>query len=561
MKRIIPLVFCLWVTSALAASELPITVASDAYIIALTENTTLSGRVTEQLGQDVGEHYYGEIDSVPDSWARVSIISGQWQGIVSVYGALYVIDQPVVENLQAAQAASITTPAQALADLADDMGSCGVAGHASELNTSLVSIMEAGVTQEVAFSDFCDAQVDGLCILPEIEFAFDSAFQSLYGASAAAQATSLINTAEGFYRRDRAEMDGNNGMNMAFDAITVAFLSAEIFSTTTDASSFISDIRTKKNNGQIPFIKNSQALLHVVTGRDFNGSTAGIAFVDAICDSNGFGVGTTSVVGSIALTAVVMAHELGHNFGSFHDGNSANSAIAGMCASGSHIMSSSISNGFSGFSSCSVTQMVNSVESVSSPSQCFNYPADIAISDALSPTNVNVGDTFSASYMVSVVETGFQAVGQIVLTGTSNVGAQFTSVTANGNACTIDSHAGYENTRYSCTVNNPDDGVTINIDGTITGWNAQAITTHTAVILTADVTDVLTRNNSLTKTMIVAGTITLPPPTGDDSPPPAGDNVGASSDSNSNSGSGGGGSLGWPLLLGLFGLLFRRSYS
>jgi len=447
------------------------------------------------------------------------------------------------------------------------MGSCGVAGHASELNTSLVSIMEAGVTQEVAFSDFCDAQVDGLCILPEIEFAFDSAFQSLYGASAAAQATSLINTAEGFYRRDRAEMDGNNGMNMAFDAITVAFLSSEVFSTSTNAGIFLNDIQTKKANAQIPFITNSQALLHVVTGRDFDGLTAGIANVDVLCNSNGLGVAATSVVGSIPLTAVVMAHELGHNLGSFHDGEAnADPAMGPLydntsCPASSHIMSSSISNGFTGFSSCSVTQMVNSVEAVLSPSQCFNYPADIAISNPVSPTNVNVGDTFSASYMVSVVETGFQAVGQIVLTGTSNVGAQFTSVTANGNACTIDSHAGYENTRYSCTVNNPDDGVTINIDGTITGWNAQAITTHTAVILTADVTDVLTRNNSLTKTMIVAGAITLPPPTGDDSPPPAGDNVGASSDSNSNSGSGGGGSLGWPLLLGLFGLLFRRSYS
>ncbi|MBL4852519.1 MAG: hypothetical protein JKY90_09655 [Gammaproteobacteria bacterium] len=547
MKRIIPLVFCFWVTSALAAADLPITVAGDSYIVALTENSTLSYRVTEQLGQDVGEHYYGEIDSVPDSWARVSIISGQWQGIVSVYGALYVIDQPVAENLQAAQAASIAMPVQALADLADDMGSCGVAGHESELDTSLVSIMEAGVTQDVAFSDFCAAQVDGLCILPEIEFAFDSAFQSLYGASAAAQATSLINTAEGFYRRDRAEMDGNNGMNMAFDVITVAFLSSEVFSTSTDAGIFLNDIETKKANGQISFITNSQALLHVVTGRDFDGLTAGIANVDVLCNSNGLGVATTSVVGSIPLTAVVMAHELGHNLGSFHDGETGsappNRVIAGMCADGSHIMSSSVSSGFTGFSSCSVTQMVNSVEAVLSPNQCFNYPADIAISNLVSPTNVNVDDVFSASYMVSVIATGFQAVGQITLTGTSNVGARFTSVTANGNACSIGSNAG---SSYSCTVNNPGGGVTINIDGTITGFNAQAIITHTALISTDDVTDVLINDNSIAQTMIVAGTITAPPL-------PAG----ADSDGDG----GGGGSLGWPLLLGLFGLLFRWHYS
>ncbi len=550
MKRIIALVVCLWANVAAFATPvvLPVTVGGESHLIELVENKTLSEKVSIQLGQDVGDHYYGAIAALPDSWARVSRIGDRWQGIVSVYGTLYVIDQPAYESMPSAQAASVTAPAQALADFADDMGGCGVAAHDAETGASIVSIMESGVAQEVAFSSFCAAQVDGLCILPEIEFAFDSDFQSLYGANTAAQATSLINTAEGFFRRDRAEADGNNGMNMAFDAITVNFLSSELFSTTTNASSFLSDIRTKKANSQIPFIKNSRALLHVVTGRSFDGSTAGIAFVDAMCNSDGFGVGTTSVVGSTTLTAVVMAHEIGHNLGSFHDGDSANSAIAGMCASGTHIMSASVSSSFSGFSACSVTQMVNTVEALASPSQCFNYPADIAISSVVSPTSANVGDTFNVSYMVSVVATGFQQVSQVILTGTSNVGARFTSVTANGNACTIGINAGYENTSYSCTVNNPGAGITINIDGTITGWDAQAITQHFATISTADVVDVLTSDNTVIKTIAVAGTITDPPP-------PIGANV------TSDGGGGGGGSLGWPCLLAVLGLLFRRQYS
>ena len=450
--------------------------------------------------------------------------------------------------MHAAQAASIATPAHALTEFAEEMGSCGVGGHEGEAATSLASIMEAGIAEEVVFSNFCAAQVDGICILPEIEFVFDTAFQSLYGASAAAQATALINTAEGFYRQDRAEVDGNNGMNMAFDAITVEFLSSELFSSTTNASSFLSDVRSKKANGQIPFVKNSRALLHVITGRNFDGSTAGIAFVDAICDNNGFGAGTTSVVGSIPLTAVVMAHELGHNFGSSHDGTN------NVCANNTHIMAPAVSSAFSGFSECSVTSMVSAVERVASPSQCFNYPADIAISDVTSPANVNVGDTFSASYMVSVAATGFQPVSQVTLTGTSNVGAQFTSVTANGNACPISSNQGYESTSYSCTVNNGGADVTINIDGTITGWDAQAVISHVASVSTDDIVDVLSANNRVTKTMAVAGMITDPPPLIE---------IGASSDGDSSSssssgGGGGGGSLGWPWVLGLLGLLFRR---
>jgi len=100
MSRIIALVISFWVSNVVAGTAgLPLTVGGDSYLIELIENTALVDGASAQLGQDVGDHYYGVIASVPDSWARVSKIDGQWQGLVSVYGSLYVVAQPVEESL------------------------------------------------------------------------------------------------------------------------------------------------------------------------------------------------------------------------------------------------------------------------------------------------------------------------------------------------------------------------------------------------------------------------------------------------------------------------------
>ena len=561
MKKVLTLLIYFYSSFVFATTDLPVTIAGQTYQVELTENTFLASRTVAQFGRDVGSHYYGSISSVPDSWVRVSNINGLWKGLASVYGSLYVISQAEMETFVGAQAASIASPATAASEFASDMGSCGVAAHSAVgkqmAGMSMLAEMESGVVAEAMFSDFCSAsdQVNGVCILPQIDFIFDTQFQALYGSSAMAEAMSIVNIAEGFFSQDRAEMDGNNGMNMAFDS-TIQLPTSDVFSTSTDAGTFLGDIRTKNANSQIPGLTPGLGLVHVVTGRDFDGTTAGIAFVDAICDSNGFGVGTTSVVGSSTLTAVVMAHELGHNFGSFHDGDSGSSAIAGMCGTGTHIMSPSVSSGFTGFSSCSVTQMVNAIEALPSLEQCFNFPLDVTVADPVAPTNTDVGDNFNISYSLQIGDGGSQSVTNITMTGTSSQGARFTSVTVNGNACSISSNNNFPDTRYDCSINisansivpagaSAASTVVVNIDAQATGWEAQANIMHTVSADNANV--VMMGGDNLTTNLNVSGEITDPPP-----------GIGPS---NSGGGGGGGGSLGWPIILALGGLLLRRRTS
>ncbi len=139
--------------------------------------------------------------------------------------------------------------------------------------------------------------------------------------------------------------------------------------------------------GQLGVYANTQignpGLAHLFTGKDLNGSTIGIAYVGAACTS--FGIGVTQRFGS--LTALVAAHEFGHNMGAPHD-NQNGSACAG--TPGNFLMNPSI-NGSDTFSNCSITQMQNYIQRAS----CI---ADIVLQAPEITSDPNLVATVGESY-------------------------------------------------------------------------------------------------------------------------------------------------------------------
>ena len=61
---------------------------------------------------------------------------------------------------------------------------------------------------------------------------------------------------------------------------------------------------------------------HLFTGRDLDGGTLGLAYVDDVCDTNGaFGLSETTFTSDLSDRGWLTTHEFGHNLGSEHDGD------------------------------------------------------------------------------------------------------------------------------------------------------------------------------------------------------------------------------------------------
>ncbi len=93
--------------------------------------------------------------------------------------------------------------------------------------------------------------------------------------------------------------------------------------------------------------------VHLLCARDFGG-IAGLAYLPATCNTDGYNTGLTRrYTGDFNSIVVVLAHELGHNMGSPHDNQ------GGTCAAspGGFIMNPFVSTAQMAFSPCSVAAM------------------------------------------------------------------------------------------------------------------------------------------------------------------------------------------------------------
>jgi len=99
------------------------------------------------------------------------------------------------------------------------------------------------------------------------------------------------------------------------------------YSATTDSSALLDEFRSHWNSNEGGVTRD---VAHLMTGRNLNGDTVGLAFTGVICGNAAYGLSqsryTTNTVRRIALTA----HEVGHNWSSPHCDGQAECGV--MCA-------------------------------------------------------------------------------------------------------------------------------------------------------------------------------------------------------------------------------------
>jgi len=325
-----------------AGGAAPLVMSFDAlgrrFDLELEPNSRLVSVARQNPLLDGVDIYRGELAGRPGSWARIVVSNGMPSGLFWDGDEMYAIEAPGDSIVQ-----SNVSVIYRLADaqIAPGSMSCGSASMATTDSAAMNGLLDE-------LGDI--SQAPGAISELEMGAIGDFEFTNSKGGDAAAVTaiTTRLNNVDGIFSQ-------HTGVQISVTTI-------ETFSTSIDSDPFtesesgalldeLSDYRST-----MP-AQNSNGLTHLYTGRDLDGTTVGIAWTGALC-SNFFGAGLSEGNGSSTFDSLVAAHEIGHNFGAPHDGQSGSACES---ETGSFLMAPSI-NGSDQFSSCSVAEMSDDIE-------------------------------------------------------------------------------------------------------------------------------------------------------------------------------------------------------
>ena len=364
-----------------ASVAAPVVLSFDAlgrrFDLELEANSRLMRAASGNPALDGVQIYRGEIAGTPGSWARIVVADGVPQGafwdgqemfaIEAPGDSVVATDTPIIYRLRDAR----------IEPGSMSCGSMAMAASAAEAFDGLVGELGAisrgpGATSEIEMGAVGD-----------FEFTSDKGGD----VAAAAAITNRLNLVDGYYSQQL-------GVQITVTTIDTFSSSNDPFSSTADPGTLLDELSDYRSNTPT---QNSNGLTHLYTGRNLNGSTVGIAWSGALC-SNFFGAGLSEGNGSATFDSLVAAHEIGHNFGAPHDGETGSA-----CASetGSFIMSPQI-NSVNQFSACSITQMSDDIAGAA----CINPLPAVDMTVGLSgPATALLGAGTDLIYDVSNIGT------------------------------------------------------------------------------------------------------------------------------------------------------------
>jgi hypothetical protein len=229
-----------------------------------------------------------------------------------------------------------------------------------------------------------------------------------------------------------------------------------------------------------------------MTGRKLDGDIVGIAYMDSVCNGNiadSLSEGTHSTLES----ALIAAHELGHNFNAPHDGES------GACSATpqTFLMAPKI-NYSDQFSSCSLVQINARIQTAA----CLvPYEApDVAVELPATLVGAVVNSTFTVSFIAHAI--GDDQSNAVTAGASLPANVTVQSATVTNGTCTNDSAT------VSCTLGNMLPQETRQIDLTLVG---STVGSTTAILSVASPNDSVSTNNSAQVSIQISAAPPSPP--------------------------------------------------
>jgi len=332
--------------------DIEITVFGRSFTLELSKNVELFSTLVSNNGDDL--FLRGTVSGISNSWVRLNRIDGDFSGGFFDGQELYLIDHSMgLTN----NSLNDNTIVYRLSDL-------NIPFHIDDGGIENISVNDTEKDYKTFIGhlrEFVKIQETAVLALP-LTIVSDVEFNDIHGDNATSIIAGRINLIDGIYTNQL-------GVGLIFYHHEILSDNGPLISN--DALQLLRTFRTFMDTGigqDIPF----EGIAHLVTGKNFDGSTIGTAFMDVLCSSFA-GYGVNQDFSNDTTSALILAHEIGHNFSAPHDGQP-NSACEDETFRG--IMSASI-NGSQQFSDCSLDRMAQAVSSAN----CLVERGEVIFSD------------------------------------------------------------------------------------------------------------------------------------------------------------------------------------
>lgn len=352
--------------------------------------------------------YRGQLVGVKGSWVRLTQNGTRFSGMIWDGSEMYVIDQSdeIASSLRAPEAGSYPLMYK-LKDAAWPDAQCALDPGAKPINDYGALVQE--------LNNLAQALPASARELP-LAIVADAQFVQANPLDPEAAVVARMNVVDGIFSEQI-------GVDLRIAQIRSLQNNATL--TATSPNTLLTQF---SNYASAPGFTNP-GLAHLFTGRDLDGSTIGIAYLSSLCSAR-FGTGISQTTGTGTAGALIVAHELGHNFGAPHD-NQAGSACA--TSPNGFIMNPS-ANGSRTFSSCSVTQMQPVIAGAACITPITVGSADLRPVLPVNPINAALATNFA--YRVEVRNGGGIAATGATATIAIPNGLQLQSASVTQGACT-----------------------------------------------------------------------------------------------------------------------------
>ena len=370
---------------SLGPIEMRFNVLGRSFDLQLEPNANLLEALEDRQGAVAAIPYRGRIAGVDGSWARIVIVNGMPAGLVFDGDSVYALELP--------GDAIVATNAPIAYRLADAVIAPGALSCATgAMPTTAEAVLEAiaaEVGTEVAEAAGAVSRIN-IGMVADYEATIDK------GATLDAAIMTRMNNVDAIYSEQI-------GVEVYVDLIESFADPNDPFDANT-AGDLLDDLRQYRSTSSA---QQSRGLTHLYTGRDLEGSTVGIAYLDVLCRRSA-AVGLSQISNSSVIDSLVAAHEIGHNFGAEHDGEAGTP-----CASESlnYIMAPRVNIANNTFSACSVSIM----QASAARAACITAlpTTDISVSFRDATATLLLGS--AADIVIDVVNNGLNPAGNVAV--------------------------------------------------------------------------------------------------------------------------------------------------